>query len=178
MGEPAPARSVPLICGMIGVDAEILVEARETLADAFGPIDFESEIFPFDFTEYYREEMGSRLLRQLVCFKEPIDPASLADIKNRTNAFEKSFAAAGDGSAARRVNIDPGYVTPAKLVLATTKDFSHRVYLRDGIYAEVTLGFAKEGRRNLPWTYPDFASGRYDAFLLAVREKAMGEGSA
>jgi len=173
MGEPALPKGVPLICGIIAVDEDVLAGAKGTLADAFGPIGFESEIFPFDSTGYYREEMGSQLLRQFVCFKEFIDPASLADFKNRTNSFEKSFAARGEDPAARRVNIDPGYVTPAKLVLATTKDYSHRIYLRDGVYAEVTLGFAKEGRRNFPWTYPDYASGHYDAFLLAVREIAM-----
>ncbi|NQT94042.1 MAG: DUF4416 family protein [Lentisphaerae bacterium] len=176
MGDAKPAKSVLLICGIIAVDDRILAEAKSKLVAARGSIDLESEVFSFDSTAYYIEEMGRSLVRQFVSFKELIDPSSLADIKRFTNRLEEGLATHGENGPARQANIDPGYITPAKLVLATTKDFSHRIYLREGIYAEVTLGFAKEGRRNLPWTYPDFASGRYDAFLLAVREVAMAGG--
>ena len=175
MGEAGKATAVKLICGLIAAGEERRRQAAERLAEVFGPVDLRSDAIPFDFTDYYNAEMGSGLLRQFVAFARLIDPGELAGIKRRTNAMEAEWAE-GEGAARRRgVNLDPGYITPAKLVLATTKDFSHRIYLGDGIYAEVTLNFRKVGFRTFEWTYPDFKSGRYDAFLATARQRLMAE---
>jgi len=173
MGVVKPAESVKLVCGLIGADRGRMVEAQAALAGAFGRIDLESDFLPFDFTEYYRAEMGDGLLRRFVSFEEPVDPGRLATVKLATGKIEARFARSDGGTVRRRVNLDPGYVTPAKLVLATTKDFAHRVYLGRGIYAEVTLQFRKDGIVAMPWTYPDFRSGAYAPFLLEVRRLAM-----
>jgi hypothetical protein len=117
--------------------------------------------------------MGDGLTRNFVSFRRVFDPGSLADAKLATNRIERELADKTGDTFRRRVNLDPGYVTAAKLVLATTKDFSHRVYLRDGIYAEVTLQFGSGGPRAQPWTYPDFASGAYSEFLMKVRRRSM-----
>ena len=169
---------VVFICGIIAADAGVLDEAVNVLEAEFGAIRSCSEVYSFDTTGYYAAEMGEELVRRFVHFRDCIDPGTLAGIKLRTNELERRFATRSDaGKIRRRVNLDPGYVTPAKLVLATTKDFAHRICLRDGIYAEVTLNFGKEGVRSNEWTYPDFKSGRYDEFLLAVRQQALELGA-
>lgn len=173
MGEIRPVLPVRLICGIIACDKQCLSEAVAALEDRFGAIDSESSVLFFDNTTYYDEEMGRGLWRQFVSFRCLIDPGQLADIKVATNSFESRFAEADGDSLRRRVNLDPGYVTPSKLVMATTKNFSHRIYLKEGIYAEVTLGFTKQGVRAFEWTYPDYKSGAYDSFLLAVRESMI-----
>ncbi|MBM4142594.1 MAG: DUF4416 family protein [Lentisphaerae bacterium] len=159
---------------MIARDGEDLAQGAAALGSAFGPADRISAVYPFDLTDYYADEMGAPLLRQFVAFGGSFDPAELAAVKQRTNALERSMAVVADGRARRRVNLDPGYVTAANLVLATTKNSSHRILLGGGIYAEVTLTFRKQAVVPFPWTYPDFRSGRYDGFLLAVRRDAMG----
>jgi hypothetical protein len=158
---------VKLICGMIAAQPELFA-AADRLIERFGPIDVESEVFPFDFTRYYEAEMGAGLLRKFIALGRLIDPGRLADVKRMTNELEAEFAQT-DRSCARPINLDPGYVAPSKLVLASMKDFSHRVYLGGGVYAEVTLQY-RNGWRAMEWTFPDYASGRYDAFLTAVRE--------
>lgn len=165
--EPGP---VLLICGAIFRDDAPLAEALARLEQRFGPIADRSAVFPFDFTNYYEPEMGAGLQRQFFTFRQPIRADHLADIKNFTGTIEQDLAR----DRQRRVNLDPGYLTATKLVLATTKDFAHRIYLRDGIFAEVTLTFTRTGIRALPWTYPDFASDRYTPFLLEVRRRLLG----
>jgi len=168
-----PVTPVKFFCGLILSDMGLLDRARKALADLCGPIDHEFGPVPFDFTDYYTDEMGEGLQRVFVSFGPLADPAGLRDIKVRTNAIEQGFAAEAGGVTKRRVNLDPGYVAPAKLVLATTKDFSHRVYLGDGIFAEVTLNFQKHGCQYHQWTYPDFKSGRYESFFLGLREELL-----
>ncbi len=104
-----------------------------------------------------------------MAFEQPIGPGRLAAIKRATNAVEAEFAAGRGGGPPRPVNLDPGYVTESKLVLASAKDFAHRIYLGEGIYAEVTLTYARGRWQAGPHTFPDYASGRYDAFLTAAR---------
>ena len=171
MGTLQPAVPVKLICGMIGADRDLMFETQEELARAFGPVDLASEFLPFTFTSYYREEMGDGLARRFLSFSEPIDPASLAAIKTATQAIEGRRSVVLGGTARRRVNLDPGYVTPWKLVLASTKDAPHRVCLGQGVYAEVTFQFRKAGIAPLAWTYPDFRSGIYTPFFLEVRRR-------
>jgi len=129
---------------------------------SYGPVDFV-------FSDYYAKDMGGGLKKSYHCYETPIDRGRLAAIKNRTNAIE----AANAGPGGRRINIDPGYLSRDKLVLATTKDFYHRIYLGDGIHAEVTLHF-REGRyRHFSWTYPDYREPDFQAMLMKARARLV-----
>jgi len=179
MAQAQEPDNVKLICGMISADRELFERAEYELADAFGPIDVTSNIMPFDMTHYYDEQMGSPLWRMFISFARPVAPDVLADVKQRTNAIEAEIAAthAGPDYAPRPINLDPGYIESSKLVLASMKNFSHRIYLRHGVYAEVTLMYRKGAWEGLEWTFPDYASGRYDAFLTDARSRlARGGG--
>ena len=170
MAEAKAPERVKLICGMISADEPLMKQVEAELSGRFGGIDLRSDLTPFDYTDYYEKEMGAGLLRRFVSFAAMIDPGELADIKVFTNGIEQRMA---QGPGKRAINLDPGYVTPAKLVLATTKDFAHRIYLHDGIYAEVTLNFRKSGPVFFDWSYPDFKSGRYNGFLAEARKMVM-----
>ena len=170
--EPPVAK---LICGMISSSRELLDEAPVVLGEPFGPTDLLSEVMDFDFTDYYDREMGAPLYRRLVSFAGRFGPGALAQAKRTTNAIEKDFSRRASGSPARPINLDPGYVTQAAVVLASMKGFAHRIYLGDGVYGEVTLLAHKNRWEPLPWTFPDYASGRYDAFLTAVRDRLRAE---
>ena len=169
MGEPRPAAPVTLVCGVLAADEAFLAEALAALERAFGPRAAESPVLPFAFTRYYEKEMGPRLLRTLVAFERPVDPGRLAAIKLRTNALEREIAARAPAGVPRPVNLDPGTVDAARLVLATTKDHAHRLYLGEGIYGEVTLIWHKGGFTPLDWTYPDFRTEAYRSFFDEVR---------
>jgi len=156
---------------MISSRGDWLDAAAEAMAKAFGAIDEVSETMDFDFTHYYDEAMGSPLYRRFVSFAKPMPPDTLAEAKLRTNDIEAAFPRRPGGAVARPVNLDIGYVERSKLVLASMKNFSHRVYLGRGVYAEVTMQYHAGRWQPLPWTFPDYASGRYDAFLLAVRDR-------
>jgi hypothetical protein len=164
--EPLP---VNLICGVLGGRTEWLDAARERLQVTFGPVDADSDLWPFDYTDYYEEEMGGGLLRRFHSFERLIDPGELPAAKVATNAMEAGLALSLGGSPARPVNLDPGYVSKAKLVLATTKDYAHRLYLGHGIYGEVTLQWQGGGFEPLQWTYPDYRSSHYIGFFARVR---------
>lgn len=173
MGEIRRVDPVKLFCGLISAGEEPLQEAQSRLVAAYGELDCESGILPFTFTDYYEKEMGQGLVRKFISFRKLVDPAAIADIKLATNAIEQSLAHVAGAGVSRKVNLDPGYVTPAQLVLATTKPFSHRIYLGKSIYAEVTLIFRKAGMVYFDWTYPDFKSGAYDTFFYDVRRILM-----
>jgi hypothetical protein len=160
--EPLP---VKLIASIFTASGELLEEAKVRLSQEFGPIDYESELLPFDHTTYYAPEFGENLKRRFVSFEELVHPGRLAEIKLRTNALEMEWAVEGK----RQMNVDPGYVAHSKLVLATTKDHAHRIYLAQGIYAEVTLHFRNGTFRAWPWTYPDYASPPLIAIFNHIR---------
>lgn len=145
---------------------EVYKKAVEELVKKFGAIDCESEAFAFDFTDYYAEEMGQKLFKKFLSFRDLINREELADIKVFTNELEKKLSKEGK----RQVNIDPGYVTAHNLVLATRKESQHRIYLRDGVFAEVTLALKKNGCIYFDWTYPDYRTKLACDFLLKVRD--------
>ncbi len=174
MAEPTDAPAVKLICGMISSRVEWLDAAGEELTRAFGAVDRASEAMDFDFTHYYDEEMGAPLYRRFVSFAERVGPDALVEAKRRTHAIEGDFARRADAGVRRPINLDPGYVEPSKLVLASMKNFSHRIYLGRGVYAEVTLMYRHGSWQPLDWTFPDYRSGRYDAFLTAARNLLIG----
>ena len=133
----------------------------------YGPLDFVSEPLPFDFTDYYAGEMGKGLRRRIVSFRSLISPEELVDIKFWTNSLEARHLNEQGG---RKVNIDPGYLAAARFVLATGKDYSHRIYLGKAIYGEVTLIFQNGAFTPLPWTYPDYASQPLLGLLTLIRK--------
>jgi len=172
MGAIRPPKPVNLICGLISNDPDLCTRAVRLLCEYVGPTDEVTEFWPFDFTDYYQVEMGEDLLRQFVSFDRLIEPVELAGLKVLTNDIERRVCeACGLPTTQRRVNLDPGYIATSKLVLATTKDVGHRVYLRDGIYAESTLHYQGGQWLPWPWTYPDYADGSYHPFLNRVRER-------
>ena len=165
MGKIIIPRSVKLICGLLASDNVWLERGREVIAEKFGPIDLESEVISFNFTRYYEEEMGGEIKRQYISFENLEDPGNLASSKLTTNRLEERLSEGG----LRRVNLDPGYVDLSKMVLATTKDATYRVYLKNGIYAQSTLFFREGGFRPWEWTYPDYKSQMSIEFFKRVR---------
>lgn len=160
MSQVTHHQPVKLITGMIFSQNEFFFKAKEELAGRYGDVDFESELFPFNYTDYYGQEMGKVLWRKFISFKSLINPEKIIPVKLFTNELEKKFSI--PGSLPRRVNIDPGYLTLPKLVLVTTKNFAHRIYLGRGIFAEVTLRYCKgKGFQPWAWTYPDYRSREY-----------------
>jgi hypothetical protein len=173
MWELKEPRPVKLIAGILACDERCMAAARSCLESALGSIDLASDIWPFDQTSYYADEIGPRILRQFVCFAKLIDPGELADIKHRTNAIERELGKSLVLPVPRPVNLDPGIIEPSKLVLATTKNYSHRIYIGKQMYAEVTLVFDKGVWRPLPYTYPDYRSPRYFDFFARVRGRLL-----
>ena len=159
--------SVKLIAGMLSSVEEFFLEAEEKLSRHFGKTDFASNIIPFRYTSYYEKEMGKNLLRKFVSFGKLIDAGSLAEIKILAGNIEKELS---NASGSRRVNIDPGYLTDAKLVLATTKNYGHRIYIGNGIYAEVTLHFRDGSFKPWDWTYPDYRMEEYIEIFNKIRK--------
>ncbi len=178
MGRIKQPQPVKLIASVFTSDEALLAQARDVLADRFGRIDYQSEPLPFDHTDYYAREFGEGLVRQILAFAELIRPQRLAEIKCITNDLEMAWAV----GLTRRVNLDPGYVALSKMVLATTKDYSHRIYLGQGIYGEVTLHYRRGVFHPWEWTYPDYASPRYleifgqirDIYVAQLRDRSAG----
>ncbi len=167
MGKISSPGKVKLIAGLISNDEALLDKACRALESRLrNKIDFKSGTIDFTYTDYYNKEMGSGLKRRFVSFKNLVRLDNIAKVKVLTNRIEKRFSTAGN----RAVNIDPGYVDMAKLVLLSTKDYSHRIHIGSGIFAEVTLHY-KDKRFNFwPWTYPDYKSEEYASIFGIIRE--------
>jgi hypothetical protein len=144
--------------------------ARLRIEATFGPLALASRPFDFTETDYYAATMGLDLKKQFLAAERQIDPALLAAIKRQTNEWEAEYAALARHPEPRPLNLDPGYITTAKLVLASTKDHAHRLYLQDGIYAEVTLAFRHRAWQPLEWTYPDYRRADYQEFFTQCRQ--------
>ena len=170
MGIPKPARPVKLFVGMIAQDLQGFERPMKFLQANYGPLDLESLPKPWDYTSYYAEELGRSLIRKFIFFERPIMPDELWSIKKATNQIEQQTGQVREGRFHRRVNLDPGYLTQSKMVLATTKDFAHRIYLQEGIYAEVTLIYQGRSFQPLPYTYPDYRTKEYLELFNQARE--------
>lgn len=168
MGKITKAQPVKLFVGMLSHSVEVLAQAQQILYDKYGTIDTESQVWPFLFTDYYSKEMGSPLLRKFITFSPLINPQEIIRIKIDTNNIEDEFTQMYC-SPQRPVNLDPGYLALSKLVLATTKDYSHRIYLGDGIYAETTLRYFRNKFIAWDWTYPDYRTPHYLEFFEEIR---------
>jgi|YelNatPaOPRAMG01_1025707.scaffolds.fasta_scaffold121278_2 hypothetical protein len=169
MSKSSLADPVKLVFSVLARDVSFIREVMELLARMYGPVDFVSAVLPFDYTDYYCAEMGEHLCRRFLSMENLIRPESLPDIKQATNAIEDRFSE----DSKRRVNIDPGYVSKTNLILATGKNFTHRVYLRDGVYADLTLIYQGKQFRQLPWTYPDYAEEKQKTMMGKIREKYL-----
>jgi len=167
---PRPSK---LIVGILAAGRQALTAAAAALAEAFGPIDATSDIWPFTHTDYYKDQIGPEILRQFVSHARLVMPDQLAPIKLETNTIEQGLAHSLALPWPRPVNLDPGLIEPSRLTLASTKDYCHRVYLRDGIYAEVTLVYKKGMWLSMPYTYPDYQQPHYHAFFSAVRARLI-----
>lgn len=156
---------VKLIVGMISNDAKLFDAIQDILTSRFGAVDFASPALNFDRTSYYNDEMGEGLKRKFLSFRNLKKLNGIEKAKLLTNDIEKRFSTSGR----RKINIDPGYLEPSKLVLLTTKNYSHRIYVGRGIYAEVTLCFRGSSFRAWEWTYPDYKSGAYINIFNEIR---------
>ncbi len=165
MGKIHTPYLVKLFIGMISGDERLFRDVEKNLVGLYGEIDLRSPVYEWRHTTYYEKELGKDLKRQFIFFHEPIRADTLPDIKIKTNSIEDTFSIEGK----RRINLDPGYITPAKVVLASTKDFAHRIYLRDGIYAEVTLSYHNRTFNPLPYTFPDFRTDEYISLFNTAR---------
>jgi Domain of unknown function (DUF4416) len=160
---PEPAL---LFIGTLYSDPGISDRSRELIEKNFGEVLFSSHSLPWDYSAYYKEELGSPLFRQFIFFNNLIDPGTLADAKLKTNEIEDMFSSEGR----RRINLDPGYLTPARIVLASTKDYAHRIYLGKGIYGEVTLIFKDGIYSPHLYTYRDYQDKQYVEIFMNARE--------
>jgi len=169
MGKMKPFLPVKLIFGIISGFQDLIEEVEESLTMRYGPIDFRSPFIPFTFTDYYTPQMGENLLRRFISFQHLIEPALLSDIKVRSNHLEEQYALRFSG-VKRALNLDPGYLTTTCLILASTKNYAHRIPLQKGIYAQLEYIFKKGEVQNLPWTYPDYRTEVYRQIFLKLRK--------
>jgi hypothetical protein len=169
MGIVRPVERAVLVAGILYAEPEAADRALSMLEDRFGPLALKSDTFAFTMTDYYTQEMGSALTKYFCCFQQPVDPGILPAVKHASNDIESEFAEHLETGFHRRVNIDPGYVTTAKLVLASTKDYSHRIYIGNSIYGEVTLRCTGGLLRPIDTTYPDYATNLALDFFNEVR---------
>ena len=170
MGQSTDPVPVLLLLAAFSRHEAALAWGRERAVATWGPIALESPPFPFDQTSYYDATIGPGLRKTFFAFARPADPAALADWKLTTNAWEQEYAAVAGRAEPRPLNIDPGYIALGKLVLASTKDFVHRIYLGRGIYAEITLYYSKLRWLHHAWTFPDYRSEAYHDFFTQCRE--------
>lgn len=157
---------VKFFVGLLFGDAGMLSNIKRVLAKNFGPIDYESPILDFRHTEYYTGEMGPGLKRVFLAFEKLAGLKNICSSKLRTNSIESRFAKDGK----RAVNIDPGYLDMSKVILFSTKDYTHRIYLDKGIFAEVTLFYKEKHYNPWPWTYADYKSADYAVIFETMRD--------
>jgi len=148
--------------------------SEERLIQIYGNPDSRSPLFSFNFTDYYEKQMGKNLKRKFLSFQKLVEPERLSGIKQDTNRLEKELRVAFQ-SPHRIVNLDPGYLTQASLIMATAKDFSHRIPLLHGIYAHLEFLFGRDEVRVLDWTYPDFKNKGYQEYFLNVRRLYLSQ---
>jgi uncharacterized protein DUF4416 len=170
MALAAPHRPVLLILAVFSRHPEAIEWARATAEDAWGAVALQSELFDHRETSYYEATMGTDLKKTFFAFESLVDPADLIECKETSNQWEADYQRLGRHPEPRPLNLDPGYLTEAKLILATTKDRDHRIYLGRGIYAENTLFFHHGVWQPRPWTYPDYQRADYHQFFGRCRE--------
>ena len=169
MGKAGEPQKVKIFAGLLIARLSFLPQVRQLLEEKLGTVDLSSQVLDFNYTNYYEAEMGTGLKRVFLGFSDLVTPDRLIDIKLFTNNLEQTLSEGGK----RLVNLDPGYLTAAKVVLASTKDYAHRLYLGSGIYGEVTLVFRQKQFQPLAWTYPDYQTEAYHEFFRQLRSTYM-----
>lgn len=167
MSRPREAEDVKLIASLFSPDSGLIEKVIAGLEECFGPTDWRSPGLFFDRTRYYEREMGWPLNRRFVSFSRLIRPEEIVAVKLYTNQVEGGYLREGN----RLINIDPGYISLERLILATGKNYTHRIYLSKGIYADLTLVFQRGGFRPLEWTYRDYAAPEAIGYFNDIREK-------
>ena len=170
MGQPTFPSPALLITAAFSRYEEALAWAKRKLAAEWGAIALESPAFDFHETDYYQPTMGPGIKKIFWAFEKPFDAANLVDVKLAANRWEEQYAAEAKLPEPRPLNIDPGYLTLGKLVLASTKDFTHRIYLNRGIYAEVTLFYKHQRWQHHDCTFADYRREDYQRFFSQCRE--------
>ena len=169
MADIRSPRPVVMLIDVSSRYAHALDWAAQRAQAEFGPIELRSLAFEFNQTEYYQASMGTELKKQFLALRKLMDPGQLRHLKRMTNAWEMEYAEQTDWPEERPLNLDPGYLSEAKLVLASTKDHAHRIYLDDGIYAEVTLHYQGGCWQKSAWTYPDYQQADFQEFFVSCR---------
>jgi len=167
MSRPQTPKPAKLVIGFFLREKDLVVPVVKALTEKFGPVDIVSSRLPFNFTTYYEPEMGKPLFRRMLAFGTLIKQSALSEIKRITNDLELAYLKNGK----RMVNLDPGYLLRERFVLATGKNYSHRIYIGQRIYADLTLIYTKGRFMKLPWTYPDYAEQNMLIYLERVRNK-------
>jgi hypothetical protein len=169
MSRPKEAEDVKAVASIFSASLDVINDVIVAFSGRYGETDFVSDPLPFRYTDYYEPEMGYPLWRRFISFAELVRPESLPDIKLWTNELESRYVL----QEKRSVNIDPGYISSAHLLLATGKAYTHRPYLRDGIYVDVTLIYQNKAFQSLPWTYPDYAEPGMKDMMKRIRDKYL-----
>ena len=159
-----------LVIAAVSNDRAALDWARNWVSSSFGQILLESQRFDFGETDYYEATMGPQLMKTFFACRDLISPEQLAAIKRTANIAEATHAQQSNSPHPRPLNLDPGYLSESKLVLASTKDHAHRIYLGDGIYAEITLRYRNRQWQPWEWTYPDYRRADFQEFFAECRE--------
>ena len=164
MSHPVSPEPVCFFIAFITKEKSLLNSVLPILENQLGKLIYSSDFFEFSkFTDYYNSEMGFPLFKNFLFFSSLKSPEFLVQLKHFCYKIEKDFS---NEEGKRRVNLDPGYIELSKVVLSTFKNFSHRIYLGNNVYGEVTLIFKKGNFHPLPWTYPDY-SANIEIFLKA-----------
>ena len=169
MSCPHKSGQVKLISSLFSPEKTVIDRVIVQMSEIYGPIDWSSPEMFFDRTKYYAKEMGWPLHRRFVSFKELIPPETLVEVKLKTNEIENGYLTRGN----RQINIDPGYMSLERLILATGKNYIHRVYLTKGIYADLTLIFKRGSFRPLEWTYRDYSDPEVIEYFNELRKNYM-----
>ncbi len=172
MSTPSTPNPVKLVVSLISRDKGLLTLAGGELSKEYGSIDFMSSPSPFTWTTYYQAEMGDSLIRRFIAFEKLIEPDKLPMVKRWTDRLESRHK---NGEGKRRINCDPGYIALQHLILATNKNYSHRPYLGEGVYANLTLIFKKKSFQPLEWTYPDYGSKEIIEIMNRLRARYWGQ---
>jgi hypothetical protein len=167
MSKPSESEDVKLITSLFSSQKELVENVIDRLVEIWGQTDWVSPSLFFDRTQYYAKEMGWPLHRRFITFKKLIRPEDIVDIKLTTNKLEEEYSREGK----RQINIDPGYISLERLILATGKNYTHRIYLSKGIYADLTLVFNKGSFKSLEWTYRDYGAPEIIGYLNELRER-------
>jgi hypothetical protein len=169
LGEITKHKPVFLIAAVTSRYESALAWTVEQTTAQWGRLALQSSVYDFTETDFYTESMGTELKKQFLVFDELIGPGELAPTKILSNQWEQQYTDQFEHPEARPLNIDPGYISEAKLVLATTKDRDHRIYLEKGIFAEVTLHFRAKQWTSSRWTYPDYQRADFQEFFTNCR---------